>query len=114
MLPRIRSLPLGRLPFTRVARRGQQVRNGSGGQLPFNEPSGNLFGEPRLKPGEKREKEDWENIWVYGYGGCFVIGGILYYNRPDTTIQTWAMEEAKKRMVEEGIKLDYPHTPVKY
>jgi hypothetical protein len=29
-------------------------------------------------------KEDWENIWVYGMGGCFLLGTIIAIYKPDT------------------------------
>ncbi|CAG8434264.1 1767_t:CDS:2 [Ambispora gerdemannii] len=81
-------------------------RSGSGGGIhhepEWNEPSGYLFGEKPLPPGQKRVKEEWENIWVYGFGGSFVIGAILKYYAPDTSLRTWATEEAKKRLEARG------------
>ncbi|KAK7694847.1 hypothetical protein QCA50_002035 [Cerrena zonata] len=84
-------------------------RYASGGHGPhYNEPSGWLFGEKPSPTGDKRKKEGWENIWYAGiYGGMAAISVLLYY-KPDTTIQTWALQEAKARMEARGEKTDYP------
>jgi len=34
--------------------------------------------------GQKRQKEDWENIYYYGFGGGMVLGAVLIYYKPDT------------------------------
>ncbi|CAG8747746.1 12936_t:CDS:2, partial [Rhizophagus irregularis] len=60
-----------------------QLRRASGHEPQYNEPGGYLFGERPLPPGQKRVKEDWENIWIY---------------------------EAKKRLEERGENLTYPTT----
>lgn len=41
-----------------------------------------------------RQKEDWENIYVYGMFGGMALFTILYMYKPDTTVQTWALAEA--------------------
>jgi len=66
----------------------------------FDPPSGWLFG---VKPGEKPPQEGWENIWVYGFFGSLVLGAVGYAFKPDTSIQTWALEEARRRLEVEGI-----------
>ncbi|KAL9938998.1 hypothetical protein V8E36_001811 [Tilletia maclaganii] len=76
-------------------------RYASGGSS-YNQPTGYLFGEKPPPKGQKREKEDWENIWMYGMFGGMAFAGIVLLYRPDTTIQTWAMGEAKKRLAESG------------
>lgn len=35
-------------------------------------------------PGQKREKQDWENLWYIGMFGSMLVGGVLFYYRPDT------------------------------
>ncbi|CAG8435334.1 5555_t:CDS:2 [Diversispora eburnea] len=50
---------------------------------------------------EPSVKEEWENVWVYGMGGCFFV-------------QTWATKEAEKRLKDRGISLDYPKTERKW
>lgn len=66
----------------------------------YDPPSGWLFG---VKPGEKAEKEGWENIWVYGFFGSLGLAAVAYAFKPDTSIQTWALEEARRRLEVEGI-----------
>ncbi|TGO38860.1 hypothetical protein BHYA_0066g00490 [Botrytis hyacinthi] len=66
----------------------------------YEPPSGWLFG---VKPGEKAEKEGWENLWVYGFFGTCAFGIVGYAVKPDTSIQTWALEEARRRLEAEGI-----------
>ncbi|RDL41842.1 Uncharacterized protein BP5553_01821 [Venustampulla echinocandica] len=66
----------------------------------YDPPSGWLFG---VKPGEKVEKEGWENIWFYGFFGTIGLGFVAYAFKPDTSIQTWALEEARRRLEVEGI-----------
>ncbi|KAG1833878.1 ESSS subunit of NADH:ubiquinone oxidoreductase-domain-containing protein [Suillus variegatus] len=79
----------------KVPRRIAGRRFASHGPPQFNEPSGLLFGEKPPAPGQKRVKEEWENIWY-----------LLYY-KPDTSIQTWALREAKERMEARGEKYKY-------
>jgi len=66
----------------------------------YDPPSGWLFG---VKPGEKAEKEGWETIWVWGFFGSLGLGAVAYAFKPDTSIQTWALEEARRRLEVEGI-----------
>ncbi|KAI6244458.1 hypothetical protein HI914_07527 [Erysiphe necator] len=49
------------------------------------------------------KKEDWEDIWVYGFFGSLAFGVVGYAFKPDTSIQTWALEEARRRLEIEGI-----------
>ncbi|TVY28220.1 hypothetical protein LHYA1_G003335 [Lachnellula hyalina] len=67
---------------------------------PYDPPTGWLFG---VKPGEKAPVEGWENIWVYGFFGSLAAGAVGYAFKPDTSIQTWALEEARRRLEVEGI-----------
>ncbi|CAB4384874.1 unnamed protein product [Rhizophagus irregularis] len=87
-----------------------QLRRASGHEPQYNEPGGYLFGERPLPPGQKRVKEDWENIWIYGMGGSLLLGTIIAIYKPDTSIQSWATREAKKRLEERGENLTYPTT----
>jgi hypothetical protein len=41
-----------------------------------------------------RQKEDWENIYMYGMFGGMALFAVLYMYKPDTTVQTWALAEA--------------------
>ncbi|EPT03947.1 hypothetical protein FOMPIDRAFT_1028280 [Fomitopsis schrenkii] len=102
-------------PLVRTAQRATQRglpacrRYASHGSGPhYNEPSGYLFGEKPLPPGEKRKKEGWENIWYVGMYGSMLLAGVLLYYKPDTSLSTWAYNEAKRRMEERGEKTDYP------
>ncbi|KAJ7070964.1 ESSS subunit of NADH:ubiquinone oxidoreductase-domain-containing protein [Mycena amicta] len=58
-------------------------------------------------PGHRRIKEPWENIWYWGMYGSMAVGAVLLYFKPDTSIQTWALKEAKRRMDERGEKYKY-------
>ncbi|KAK0198387.1 uncharacterized protein ARMOST_09026 [Armillaria ostoyae] len=82
-------------------------RYASHGTPQYNEPSGFLFGEKPPAPGQKRVKEDWENIWYIGMFGTMAFASVMLYYKPDTSIQTWALEEAKQRMEARGEKYKY-------
>jgi hypothetical protein len=96
----------------------------------YDPPTGWLFG---VKPGQKYVKEGWENIWYYGFIGSILVTGVAYVFKPDTSyvlskalgalsrclcsshnqntdncdsIQTWALEEARRRLEAEGILED--------
>ncbi|KAI6133120.1 Ndufb11, NADH dehydrogenase 1 beta subcomplex subunit [Pisolithus croceorrhizus] len=87
-------------------------RFASHGAPHYNEPGGWLFGEKPLPPGQKRVKEDWENIWYVGMFGTMLAAAVLLYYKPDTSIQTWALKEAKQRMEARGEKYKYePSSP---
>ncbi|KAK4198625.1 ESSS subunit of NADH:ubiquinone oxidoreductase-domain-containing protein [Triangularia verruculosa] len=75
-----------------------------GGASPqYDPPTGWLWG---VKPGEKYVNEGWENLYFYGFLGSFVVFGVAYAWKPDTSIQTWALEEARRRLEAEGILED--------
>jgi len=64
----------------------------------FDAPSGWLWG---IRPGEKYEKEGWEGLaWVFV--GAWVVAVAAYTMKEDTSIQTWALEEARRRLEKEG------------
>ncbi|KAL1964670.1 hypothetical protein VTN77DRAFT_6696 [Rasamsonia byssochlamydoides] len=69
----------------------------------YDPPGGWLFG---VKPGQKYVKEGWENIFYIGFIGSLVAAGVAYVFKPDTSIQTWALEEARRRLEAEGILED--------
>jgi hypothetical protein len=48
---------------------------------PYDPPTGWLFG---VKPGEKAEKEGWENVFYYGFFGSIAFGVVGYWFKPDT------------------------------
>ena len=80
-----------------------QTRAGGGHGPSYDPPSGWLFG---VKPGEKYQKEGWENVWTYGFYGSILFAVVAYAFKPDTSIQTWALEEARRRLEAEGILPD--------
>ncbi|KAI1734065.1 ESSS subunit of NADH:ubiquinone oxidoreductase [Xylaria scruposa] len=69
----------------------------------YDPPTGWLFG---VKPGEKYQKEGWETPFFYGFCGSLLLAGVAYGFKPDTSIQTWALEEARRRLEAEGILED--------
>ncbi|KIY72813.1 hypothetical protein CYLTODRAFT_366975 [Cylindrobasidium torrendii FP15055 ss-10] len=79
----------------------------------YNEPSGWLFGEKPPPAGQKRKKEEWENIWYIGMFGTMAFAGVMLYYKPDTSIKTWALDEARRRMDERGEKYKYEPTESK-
>ncbi|KAF1993382.1 hypothetical protein P154DRAFT_382205, partial [Amniculicola lignicola CBS 123094] len=76
----------------------------------YDPPTGDLFG---VKPGEKYEKEGWESLWYWGVFGGFGVATVAYAFKPDTSIQTWALEEARRRLEAEGILPDPDKEPKK-
>lgn len=48
----------------------------------YDPPTGWLFG---VKPGEKYQKEGWENIFFYGFGGSLLVASVAYGFKPDTS-----------------------------
>ncbi|WOO76621.1 uncharacterized protein LOC62_01G000250 [Vanrija pseudolonga] len=72
----------------------------------YNEPSGYVYGEVPPTVG-KRQREGWELITYLGLGGALVFAGVVIAYKPDTSIQTWALAEAKRRMDERGEKYQY-------
>lgn len=60
-----------------------QRRASGGGHGPeFDPPTGWLFG---VRPGEKAEKEGWENLMYYGFCGSLILAGVAYAFKPDTS-----------------------------
>ncbi|KAL8907257.1 MAG: hypothetical protein Q9207_001498 [Kuettlingeria erythrocarpa] len=102
-----RSVSLVRVPNSQVLLRPFSSttlqRSGDGAHSHYDPPSGWLWGIP---PGEKREKEGWEGVWIYGFFGGLMMGVVAYAYKPDTSIQTWALEEARRRLESEGILPD--------
>ncbi|KZO95054.1 hypothetical protein CALVIDRAFT_538520 [Calocera viscosa TUFC12733] len=105
-------LHLRSISHSRRALSTSAVRRSAHGGPHYNEPSGWLFGEKPPPPGQKRKLEDWELPWYIGmYGGLLVCGIALAF-KPDTSIQTWAMKEARERMDARGEV--YKYVPSKY
>merc|ERR1719154_105687 len=63
-------------------------------------PNGFLFNEKPLKPGEKREWEEWEAIWYVGWGVAAVLAvfGVIY--KPEPAYFEDAKQEAARRIAE--------------
>ncbi|UKZ53919.1 hypothetical protein TrVGV298_007721 [Trichoderma virens] len=65
-------------------------------------PGGWLWG---IKPGEKPEPEGWE--WpMYLFGASLLVTGVALAFKPDTSVSTWALEEARRRLEAEGVLPD--------
>jgi hypothetical protein len=90
---------------TNVSRTAISRRFASQGTPQYNEPTGYLFSEKvravvvisgceilipafierqPLPAGQKRVKEEWENIWFFGMFGGMGAAAILLYYKPDT------------------------------
>ncbi|KIJ45111.1 hypothetical protein M422DRAFT_167464 [Sphaerobolus stellatus SS14] len=91
----------------RAASNALRCRYASSGAPHYNEPTGYIFGEKPPPAGQKRKREDWELIWYWGMGGSLVVAVVGLYFKPDTSIQTWALKEAKARMEARGEATEY-------
>lgn len=99
------ALTVAMRPSTAVAVRRTTVvaRRGMAGDAHghhYDAPNGWLFG---VQPGEKAKKEGWENIFYWGFFGSMAMAAVGWAYKPDTSIQTWALEEARRRLEAEGI-----------
>jgi hypothetical protein len=68
----------------------------------YHAPTGWLWG---IRPGEKSESEGWEipmAIFVAAFAGF----GIALAFKPNDRLDTWALEEARRRLEKEGILED--------
>jgi hypothetical protein len=54
----------------------------SGAEPHYDPPTGWLWGIP---PGEKREPEGWEKLWVWGFWGSLGVAVVAYAYKPDTS-----------------------------
>jgi hypothetical protein len=91
-----------RQPFSSSVRRQGGGGHGSH-ESPYDPPTGWLWGVP---PGQKYENEGWEKLWFYGFWGIMAFGAVGYSFKSDSSIQTWALEEARRRLEAEGILKD--------
>ncbi|KAJ7786397.1 ESSS subunit of NADH:ubiquinone oxidoreductase-domain-containing protein [Mycena metata] len=98
MLSSLRALPA----LTRL----RAVRFSSHDAPKYNEPTGFLFGEKPPPPGQRRIKQPWESLWYYGMYGTMAIGA-TFNSFGYTSVQTWALKEAKQRMEARGEKYKY-------
>jgi hypothetical protein len=64
---------------TRAFSQTQPAKSGHGPS--YDPPSGWLFG---VKPGEQYEKEGWEGVMFWGFGGACAFGVVAYAFKPDT------------------------------
>ncbi|EPE04844.1 nadh ubiquinone oxidoreductase subunit [Ophiostoma piceae UAMH 11346] len=91
------STAIARRTFTSSVRR--QGDHGS----QYDPSGGWLFG---VKPGEKYKPEGWEKPFFWGFCGSLIVFVCVLPFKPDTSIQTWALEEARRRLEVEGILPD--------
>ncbi|GAO16317.1 uncharacterized protein UV8b_05658 [Ustilaginoidea virens] len=97
----LRSVRCAHKPLTRRSLSVSTRRHGGGhgNESQYDPPSGWLWG---IKPGEKPEPEGWE--WpMYIFCGSLVAAGVALAFKPDTSVSTWALEEARRRLEAEGI-----------
>lgn len=64
------------------------------------------YTDDNQEPEARAQKTDWPRIiFKYGYmGGLAAFCYGLYY-KPDTSLETWALGEAEKRMRERGVDM---------
>ncbi|KAG8736632.1 hypothetical protein FRC12_017524 [Ceratobasidium sp. 428] len=92
---------------SRITPLSSGLRRYASGGTHYNQPTGYLFGEKPPPAGQRRKREDWEFLWYTGMFGGMLFAGVLLYYKPDTSIQTWALREAKERMEARGEKAEY-------
>ncbi|CCX32172.1 NADH:ubiquinone oxidoreductase 11.6kD subunit [Pyronema domesticum] len=85
----------------RASRVTRQIRKGSSHSGPHYDPPSGWF--LNQNPAEPVKKEAWEPIFFYGFCGSLLAAGVAYAYKPDTSIQTWALEEARRRLETEGV-----------
>ncbi|KAF2405291.1 NADH:ubiquinone oxidoreductase 11.6kD subunit [Trichodelitschia bisporula] len=95
--------PTGAAPTIRPFTASREVRGGSGHGSHYDPPTGWLWG---IEPGTKYQPEGWEQITWWGFCGGLTLAVVAYAFKPDTSIQTWALEEARRRLEAEGILED--------
>ncbi|KAF8511702.1 ESSS subunit of NADH:ubiquinone oxidoreductase, partial [Gautieria morchelliformis] len=100
------TLPIRTLP-SRISSNIARRQYASHGAPQYNEPTGYLFGEKPPLPGQKRKREEWELIFYWGMFGSMALAAVGLYYKPDTSIQTWALKEAKARMEARGESVEY-------
>ncbi|KAF2221098.1 ESSS subunit of NADH:ubiquinone oxidoreductase [Elsinoe ampelina] len=81
----------------------QSLRAASSHEDHYDPPGGWLWGQD---PSKQHAKEEWEGMWTYGFFGAMAFLVVGYCYKPDTSIQTWALEEARRRLEAEGILPD--------
>ncbi|PVF93412.1 hypothetical protein CPB86DRAFT_715471 [Serendipita vermifera] len=106
-----RSTPSHLTRHASIIQRGALVKGYASHGEHYNEPSGLLFSEVPRKDGSKRKREDWELIWHFGMGGSILLATGIFWFRPDTSISTWALEEAKARLEARGDAARYIPSP---
>ncbi|KAF8252394.1 hypothetical protein K440DRAFT_594839 [Wilcoxina mikolae CBS 423.85] len=99
-------MPLLRPPPTIVRVRNTISRrtmasHSHGHESPYDPPTGWFLNQNPAEPPAKRE--GWEPIIYWGFLGSLFAAGVAYAYKPDTSIQTWALEEARRRLETEGV-----------
>ncbi|KAK1924375.1 ESSS subunit of NADH:ubiquinone oxidoreductase-domain-containing protein [Papiliotrema laurentii] len=87
---------------TAIARPSVSKRFASDGSQHWNPPTGYLFGEKPLPAGQKRKRQAWELPYYIGMGAVFTLATVVYFYKPNTSMQDWALQEAKRRMEARG------------
>eukprot|EP00942_MAST-04A_sp_MAST-4A-sp1_P013536 g13536.t1 len=107
MLRTIVSRTTTRRVRNKFSSQGGSRRNMGGGAMPHSEPGGNLFNRA---PGADQTWASWEyGYWSTAFAGLvFGIFGLAV--RPDTSIKSWAMEEAKARNGATNVKIGENYT----
>ncbi|KLT40149.1 hypothetical protein CC85DRAFT_230437, partial [Cutaneotrichosporon oleaginosum] len=72
----------------------------------YHQPSGYIFSE-EIPAGQKRVREAWETIFYTGFFGGLALATAIVIYKPDTSIQAWALQEAKQRMEARGETVKY-------
>jgi hypothetical protein len=98
---------ISRIRFSQLLRGGDHHHHYKG----YNEPGGYFLGIPPAPKGYRRKRLDFENMYLYLYGGSWLAFLIAMYYRPPKELESWAHTEALIRMKERGENWDTPGKP---
>eukprot|EP00299_Pterocystis_sp_00344_P002487 c12811_g1_i1.p1 GENE.c12811_g1_i1~~c12811_g1_i1.p1 ORF type:complete len:134 (-),score=15.97 c12811_g1_i1:45-446(-) len=71
---------------------------------PQNATGNDIFGGKIHHGPHDDARQEWEIPFIVGYGGGFLLAGLGLYYAPDTSLKSWAKQEAKEKQEEKLAK----------